>query len=92
LQAVFSSVGQKPFIDLSWAPNTESDLDGYIVYRRTGSAPFAAVSGVLKSPAWRDADVHPGQQYFYAVAAVDVRGNQSAPSAPSAETVPQEVR
>ena len=92
LQAVFSSVGQKPFIDLTWAPNTESDLAGYIVYRRTGTAPFAAASGVLNSPAWRDADVHPGQQYFYAVAAVDVRGNQSAPSAPASETVPQEVR
>ena len=92
LQAVFSSVGQTPFIDLTWAPNTESDLAGYIVYRRTGSAPFTAVSGELKSPAWRDADVHPGQQYFYAVSAVDVRGNHSAQSAPASETVPQEVR
>ena len=33
LQAVFSSVGQKPFIDLTWAPNMESDLAGYNVYR-----------------------------------------------------------
>ena len=38
LQAVFSSVGQKPFIDLTWAPNTESDLAGYIVYRRTAAS------------------------------------------------------
>ncbi len=46
LQAVFSSVGQKPFIDLTWAPNTESDLAGYIVYRRSrGEAPtFVVVS------------------------------------------------
>ena len=28
LQAVFSSVGQKPFVDLTWAPNMESDLAG----------------------------------------------------------------
>ena len=34
LQAVFSSVGQKPFIDLTWAPNLESDLAGYNVFRR----------------------------------------------------------
>ena len=33
LQAVFSSVGQKPFIDLTWAPNMESDLAGYNVFR-----------------------------------------------------------
>jgi hypothetical protein len=93
LQAVFSSVGQKPFIDLSWAPDTENDLAGYIVYRRTAAnTAYVVVSDVLKSPAWRDTDVRPGQKYFYAVAAVDVRGNQSAPSAPAAETVPLEVR
>ncbi len=63
LQAVFSSVGQKPFIDLTWAPNTESDLAGYIVYRRSrAGSDFVAVSSApVKAPAWRDNDVHPGQ-------------------------------
>ena len=93
LQAVFSSVGQKPFIDLTWAPNTESDLAGYIVYRRTAGSDFAVVSTApIKAPAWRDNDVQPGQTYYYTVAAVDVRGNQSAQSAPAEETVPLEVR
>jgi hypothetical protein len=93
LQAVFSSVGQKPFIDLTWAPDTESDLEGYIVYRRTGSSGFVAVSAApLKAPAWRDTDVQPGQKYYYTVAAVDVRGNKSAQSASAEETVPLEVR
>jgi fibronectin type 3 domain-containing protein len=93
LQAVFSSVGQKPFIDLTWAPNTESDLAGYIVYRRTGASKFAAVTTVpVKAPAWRDNDVHPGEKYYYTVTAVDVRGNQSAQSAPADESVPLEVR
>ncbi len=94
LQAVFSSVGQKPFIDLTWAPNMESDLAGYIVYRRSAtSTNFVAVSGApLKAPAWRDNDVHLGQTYYYTVAAVDVRGNQSAQSAPAEESVPMEVR
>ncbi len=77
LQAVFSSVGQKPFIDLTWAPNTESDLAGYIVYRRSEGSSFVAVSSApIKAPAWRDNDVHPGQRYYYTVAAVDVRDNQ----------------
>jgi hypothetical protein len=93
LQAVFSSVGQKPFIDLTWAPDTESDLAGYIVYRRSGSSSFAVVSaGPVKAPAWRDNDVQLGKTYYYTVAAVDVRGNQSAQSAPAEETVPSEVR
>ena len=93
LQAVFSSVGQKPFIDLTWAPNTESDLAGYIVYRRSDGSSFVAVSTApIKAPAWRDNDVHPGQKYYYTVAAVDVRGNHSAQSAPAEESVPLEVR
>jgi hypothetical protein len=95
LQAVFSSVGQKPFIDLTWAPNTESDLAGYVVYRRSASAAsrFAVVSSApVKAPAWRDNDVQSGQTYYYTVAAIDVRGNQSAQSAQAEETVPMEVR
>jgi hypothetical protein len=93
LQAVFSSVGQKPFIDLTWAPDTESDLAGYLVYRRTAGSAFTSVTTApVKAPAWRDNDVHPGKKYYYTVTAVDVRGNQSAQSAPAEESVPLEVR
>jgi hypothetical protein len=93
LQAVFSSVGQKPFIDLTWAPNTESDLVGYVVYRRTAASRVVAVSsGAVKAPAWRDNDVQPGQKYYYTVSAVDLRGNESAQSIPAEESVPLEVR
>jgi hypothetical protein len=98
LQAVFSSVGQKPSIDLTWAPDTESDLAGYIVYRSTGGSGtggsgFVKVSSTtLKAPAWRDTDINPGQKYYYAVSAIDVRGNQSAQSAATEESVPLEVR
>ena len=93
LQAVFSSVGQKPFIDLTWAPNTERDLAGYIVYRRTAASSFVAVSTApVQAPAWRDNDVRRGEKYYYTVAAVDLRGNQSAQSVPAEESVPLEVR
>jgi hypothetical protein len=93
LQAVFSSVGQKPFVDLTWAPDTESDLAGYVVYRRTAASSFVAVSsGLIKAPAWRDNNVQPGQRYYYTVSAKDVRGNESAQSVPAEESVPMEVR
>lgn len=93
LQAVFSSVGQKPFIDLTWAPDTESDLAGYKVYRHAASSGVVAVSsGLVKAPAWRDNNVKPGEKYYYTVSAIDVRGNESAQSVPAEESVPTEVR
>jgi len=93
LQAVFSSVGQKPFIDLTWAPDTESDLAGYKVYRHiAGTKAVAVSSNVVKAPAWRDEVVKPGQKYYYTVSAIDVRGNESAQSASAEESVPTEVR
>ncbi len=89
LEAVFSGPGQKPFIDLVWAPNSEPDLAGYNLYRtETGSEPQKVNQEPLKSPAYRDGNVTPGRQYTYAVAAVDVRGNESAHSEAASETVP----
>jgi hypothetical protein len=90
LQAVYSGGGQPGFIDLVWAPGTEVDLAGYNVYRREqGSAITQKVNPQLvKVPAFRDADVKPGHEYFYSVSAVDVRGNQSATSAEVNEHVP----
>jgi len=90
LQAVYSGGGQPGFIDLVWAPGTEVDLAGYTVYRREqGSAASQKINPELvKVPAFRDANVKPGHEYFYSVSSVDVRGNQSAPSAEVNESVP----
>jgi hypothetical protein len=89
LQAVFSGPGQKPFIDLIWAPDTESDLAGYNVYRHEQDGqPVKLNSDVVKSPAFRDTDVLGGRSYFYSVSAVDVRGNESAHSDEASEVVP----
>jgi len=89
LQAVFSGPGQKPFIDLIWAPVTDVDLDGYSVYRREeGSNPVKLNAAPLKTPSYRDTDVVSGRQYFYAVSAVDLRGNESAHSEETSENVP----
>lgn len=89
LQAVFSGPGQKPFIDLVWAPVTDIDLAGYNVYRsEDGTAPIKLNSEPLKTPAYRDSDVVSGKQYEYSVTSIDVRGNESARSEPAREAVP----
>lgn len=89
LQAVFSGVGQKPFIDLSWAPNTESDLAGYNVDRhQADSAPVKINTEPVKAPTFRDSQVQSGQKYWYSVSAFDLRNNESAHSEETSETVP----
>ena len=89
LQAVFSGVGQRPFIDLIWAPDTDADLAGYNVFRHEGKAePVQINAELVKAPAFRDMNVASGRSYFYSVSAVDVRGNESARSEEASEAVP----
>jgi hypothetical protein len=89
LQAVNSGEGQKPFVDLIWAPATDADLAGYNVYRRAaGSAPAKLNSEMVKSPSYRDSAATSGKTYFYSVSTADVRGNESARSEEASETVP----
>jgi len=89
LQAVYSGEGQKPFIDLIWAPVTSADLGGYNVYRsEAGGAAVKVNSELVKSPSYRDSAVSPGKTYTYSISAVDARGNESARSEEASETVP----
>lgn len=93
LQAVYSGAGQKPFIDLTWAPNTESDLAGYDVFRREqGSEPAKVNTEIVKSSAYRDERVQPDKKYFYSVRAVDLRGNAGPVSTEASEIVPPETK
>lgn len=89
LQAVFSSVGQKPFVDLSWAPNLEGDLAGYNVFRSVdGGEPQKLNQKLVPVPSFRDETVVLGKTYQYSVSAVDLRGNQSPRSSETTEVVP----
>ena len=92
VQAAYSGVGQKPFIDVIWAPVTNADLAGYNVYRSENGAAGEKTaklnSELLKSPSYRDLAVTFGKTYTYAVSAVDVRGNESQRSAETSESVP----
>jgi hypothetical protein len=88
LQAVSSGTSQEKFIDLTWAPNTESDLAGYNLYRREDGAMVKMNSELITTPSFRDDKVTSGKTYTYAVSAVDLRRNESALSAEAAEVVP----
>jgi len=96
LQAVYSGEGQKPFIDLIWAPVASADLAGYNVYRSEADAEGKSTvntavklnSELVKAPSYRDSAISAGKTYVYSVSAVDARGNESAKSEEASETVP----
>ncbi|MFY9674568.1 MAG: hypothetical protein WAK13_08935 [Terriglobales bacterium] len=89
LQAAYSGEGQKPFIDLIWAPVASADLAGYNIYRsEAGGSPVRLNSELVKTPSYRDMSVASGKTYTYRVSAVDVRGNESDRSGEASESVP----
>jgi hypothetical protein len=90
--AADSAAGASPFpsIDLSWLPDTESDLAGYAVYRRESDAPWQRISPAepVVGPGFHDPNVQPGHTYRYAVTAIDQLGHESPRSPEAEETVP----
>lgn len=88
--AVAGQNGAAPGIDLDWEPNTETDLAGYIVYRREGGGDWERISPTVPvvGPGYHDAHVEAGHTYEYAVTAIDQSGHESLRSTPEHETVP----
>lgn len=81
--------GGEAAIDLSWTPDSEADVAGYVVYRREGDGAWEQISPAepVVGPAFHDAHVQLGHTYRYAVSAVDQGGHESAYSAEARETV-----
>jgi len=76
-------------VDLSWDANSESDLDGYNVYRATSS--FSDPSGATKvsvvtSTSFTDTGLSEGTTYHYRITAVDGAGNESSLSGEATAT------
>lgn len=76
-------------VQLTWTPNTEADLHGYLVYRGArllqgdpGGNPLLLA---ISTPAWLDEDVGDGG-FQWRVQAIDTTGNLSAFSNPVALT------
>jgi hypothetical protein len=82
----------QPSIDLSWQPDTEADLAGYIVYRREEGSGWQRISPAqpVPAPAFHDAHVEAGKTYVYAVSAIDQKGHESERSAEARERVPSQ--
>jgi hypothetical protein len=78
-------------IDLSWSPDTDSDLAGYRVYRRDlqGGQAGQRIASQQTETSYRDTGVQAGHTYAYSVSAFDQSGNESKPSAEAEETLPQ---
>lgn len=86
--------GAGPSIDLSWQPDGEVDVAGYVVYRREAGQPESAwvrISGAqpVIGTGFHDPNVQAGKTYEYAVTAIGQNGVESPKSAPAEETVPR---
>jgi fibronectin type 3 domain-containing protein len=76
-------------VELLWSPNTEPDLAGYNIYRGgAGEQPAKLNSALLPSPLYHDTSIAAGRRYTYHVTAVDLKGNESAPSQDVSVDVP----
>jgi hypothetical protein len=69
-------------IDIAWEPNTESDLQGYRVYRAVGTAAFEKLVDMVESSSYSDTKIESNKPYRYALTAVDQAGNESPKSQP----------
>jgi hypothetical protein len=77
--ALVASAGLR-FVTLDWADNTEPDLAGYRVYRRSGGGAWAQIASVTGST-FTNTGLTGGTAYSYYVTAYDGVGNESAASA-----------
>ncbi|MFZ1937782.1 MAG: fibronectin type III domain-containing protein [Terracidiphilus sp.] len=96
--------GNPPAIDLSWQPDADPNLAGYIVYRKESGTVAGGSSSVGSEntgewqrispaqpgiePDFRDSNVQTGHSYLYAVSAIAKNGHESARSTPAGDTVP----
>jgi len=78
-------------IDLSWMPDSDSDLSAYHIYRRDVQAglPSQRIASVNLETSFRDTTVQPEHTYAYSVSAVDQSGNESQQSPEVEETLPR---
>ena len=77
-------------IDLSWSPDSDSDLAAYHVYRRDVQVglPAQRIASLGTETSFRDSGAQPEHTYAYSVSAIDQSGNESEHSPEVEETLP----
>jgi hypothetical protein len=78
-------------IDLSWTPDSDTDLAAYHIYRRDVAAalPAQRIGSSNGETSFRDTAVRQQHTYAYSVSAIDQSGNESKPSTEVEETLPR---
>ena len=86
----WSMTGDREIL-VMWIANTESDLDGYRVYRSTEPTGYfpriAAVSA--RATSFTDREVRNGVTYYYAISSFDEAGNESELTASTVHDTPR---
>jgi hypothetical protein len=75
-------------IELGWERNAEPDLSHYRVYRGEAEGPLTPIGEKVEGPAFSDKQISSGRSYRYAVAAVDISGNEGAQTPPVQAVAP----
>jgi hypothetical protein len=75
---------------LTWAPNTESDLAGYKVYRATASGAYGAALATIPvgTLTYQAMGLSASTTYFFVISAYDSAGNESSVSNEVSKSIP----
>ncbi len=74
---LYPAYGIAASVLVSWNANTESNLDGYIIYYGTQSGVYSAAVDVGDVTSYQFNNVGTGRTYYIAVTAYDTSGNES---------------
>jgi parallel beta-helix repeat protein len=78
-------------LNISWDPNSETDLSHYVLYRRSDNLSFSPIVNLSSDTIYYvDEDVIAGQTYHYRLTAVDLNQGESELSE-AASGIPQEL-
>lgn len=73
-----SAIGHNVSISLSWTPNTESDLDGYLIYRAEIGGEYQVIGSAPETAnSYNNYTGIPPKTYSYKISAYDLNGNES---------------
>ncbi|MDZ7318277.1 MAG: fibronectin type III domain-containing protein [candidate division KSB1 bacterium] len=75
-------------ITVQWVPNSETDLAGYKLYYGTASRQYHTAVRVGTATSCTVKNLLPGYDYFFAISAYDIAGNESALSDEVTLTIP----